>query len=325
MNIFRKTFLLCMLVVLVGTLTIGCAQKKEKDTYKIGLFQVAHHVVLDAMTKEFQDTLSKEFPGKIIFDLQIPEGDSGKTEQMAAKFATGNYDLVFVLGTNPAQSLSKKTNKTPIVLGAVTDPQKAGLVDSWDKPGRNITGTSDLSPISAQLDYLLQAIPNAKHIGIIFNPSEDNSKIIVKKFEEECAKKGLSAVKVTIASPNEVRQTLISLVGKVDALYAPTDATVQSAFGALAKVANEVKIPIFNCDEGTAKNGAFFSVGFDYKDLGKISAEMAIKILKDKQQPATMPIRMANSFQMFYNARQFEILGLKIPDAWNKNGKEVSK
>ena len=312
--------LLVVIAVVLNSYSISYPNK----TFKIGVFQVVRHPVLDAMAESFQSGLSKNLAGHVQFETMVPEGDAVKTEQMAQKFATEGYDLVFVIGTNPAQSLEKKNKTMPIVLGAVTDPAAAGLVSSWEHPGTNVTGTSDLSPVGAQLDRLSQILPKANRVGIIFNPAEDNSNIIVAKFKTECEKRNLTVVTATISNQNEIKQTLVSLVGKIDVLYAPTDATVQSAFPLLIKTANELKLPVFSCDEGTAKAGAIFSVGFDYNVLGQISAEMATQILKGKKSPADMPIRMADEFQLFYNSIQIKNLGLSLPASWAQAGKQVS-
>ena len=317
---------IAFVALLVGLIyLINTTRNKPEDVYRVGVFQVVRHPVLDAMAKSFEDILESRYPGRVQFDVKIPEGDAGKTEQMAQSFVSGDYDLVFVIGTNLAQSLAKKTQTIPIVLGGATDPQAAGLVDSWDKPGRNITGTSDLSPVALQMDRLREILPQAKHIGIIYNPSEDNSKIILAHFNRECEQRAITSTSVTISLPNDIQQTLISLVGKIDALYAPTDATVQSAFPALIKVANEVKIPVFNCDEGTAKKGAIFSVGFNYEDLGRTSAEMAAAILDGISQPQDMPIRLVRKSTLYYNEKQIQALGLSVPESWTQAGIKVSE
>lgn len=293
--------------------------------YRVGVFQVVRHPVLDSMAKSFEDGLRSRYGDKVEFDVRVPEGDAGKTEQMALGFATGGYSLVFVIGTNQAQSLAKKTSTLPIVLGGATDPQAAGLVENWAKPGKNVTGTSDLSPVALQLDDLRELLPQAKRIGIIYNPSEDNSKIILAHFNRICNEKNLTSVSVTISSPNDIQQTLVSLVGKIDALYAPTDATVQSAFPALIKVANEVKLPVFNCDEGTASKGAIFSLGFKYEDIGRTSAEMATTILDGKAKPQDMPIQLVGTSTLYYNHKQIQAFGLAVPKRWLKAGTKVGE
>ena len=313
-------------IAIIGLLLTGIVflnLNNSDKIYQVGIFQVVRHPVLDAMAESFQNHLMENLSGEINFETMVPEGDASKTEQMAQKFATEGYDLVFVIGTNLAQSLAKKTSTIPIVLGAATDPEAAGLVQTWEHPGGNITGTGDLSPVESQLGRLAEILPGAKRVGIIYNPSEDNSGIIVTRFKSQCEKRGITPVTATISSQNEIRQTLVSLVGKVDALYAPTDATVQSAFPLLIKTANELRIPVFNCDEGTVKKGAIFSVGFDYMALGRISAEMASMIIEGKHSPANMPIRLADQFILFYNPNQIQQLDLDMPVTWKKEGKQT--
>ena len=314
-----------LVVILIAGIYLLNRKPDDVDAgYRVGVFQVVRHPVLDGMAVKFQESLEAQFPGKIEFVTMVPEGDAAKTEQMAQKFATEEYDLVFVIGTNLAQSLARKTTTLPILLGASSDPESAELIDSWETPGKNVTGTSDLSPADSQLNRLKEILPAAKRIGIIYNPSEDNSKAIVQRFERECEKRGLKPISATISNQNEIKQTLISLVGKVDVVYAPTDATLQAGFPLLVKVANEVRIPIFNCDEGTAQQGAIFSVGFSYEDLGRISAEMAQEILEGTAKPETMPIRFAEKYELYYNAEQLAAYELKVPERWKEEGKQVS-
>jgi putative ABC transport system substrate-binding protein len=315
-----------LLAALVGFIYLAnSSHETASSSHRIGVFQVVRHPALDSMAQSFQETLESRFPGRVQFDVQIPEGDAAKTEQMSERFAIGKYDLVFVIGTNLAQSLSKKTRTMPIVLGGATDPQAAGLVDSWEKPGRNITGTSDLSPVGEQLDRLRQIMGHAKRVGIIYNPSEDNSKIILAHFVKACEARSLTPVPVTISSPNDIQQTIVSQVGKVDAIYAPTDATVQSAFPALIKIANEVQLPVFDCDEGTVRAGAMFSVGFNYGDLGRTSAEMAAAILEGEAMPRDLAIRLVGTSTLYYNPTRIQSLGLVVPEEWSREGVKVSE
>lgn len=177
--------------------------------------------------------------------------------------------------------------------------------------------------MESQLDRLEEILPQARRIGIMYNPSEDNAGIIVDRFKAESTERGLTPVTATIANPNEIRQTLVALSGRIDALYAPTDATLQSGFPALIRTANELGIPVFSVDQGTASQGAIFSVGFDYTSLGRISGQMAAEILKEGKSPATMPIRLADEFQLFYNPEQIQKLGLEVPASWPAEGKKV--
>lgn len=313
--------LLIVLIYIAGYW--GDKRTNGTKKFNVGIFQIARHPVLDMIPLGFREILDLKFPGQIHYETMIPEGDPGKIEQMAKMFATQKYDLVFVIGTNCAQSLAKKTATIPIVLGAATDPLTSGLIDDWERPGRNVTGTSDLSPVGIQLDRIRELIPEVKRIGAVYNPSEDNSKSLMERLKIECSKRNLVPVLVTVSSQNEMKQTVVSLKGKVDTLYAPTDATVQTAFDVLIKTATELKLPVFNCDEGTVKKGALFSVGFNYLDIGKTSGEMAAKILKGEAKPETMPIQFVGQNALFYNQKQIDFFGFKVPASWIRDGKRI--
>ena len=313
-----------LLVLLYLSLSFNQSEKTiESD--KIAVFQVVRHPVLDAMAQSFENELKRISSMPIVFTAFVADGDAVKTEQMAQQIATSDYRLAFVIGTGQAQSLARKNKSLPIVLGGATDPVKAKLVQSWEQPGANVTGTSDLSPVGTQLDRLLEIHPSVHNIGIIYNPLEDNSKAITERFKTECQKRGLIAVAATVSNQNEIKQTFISLIGKIDALYAPTDATIQQAFSVLSKLGNELKIPIFNCDKGTVENGAIFSVGFSYEELGRVSAQMAEQILSGKSSPDTMAIRFADQSTLFYNPNQINFFGLTLPENWKNEGEQVAQ
>ena len=288
--------------------------------WRIGIFQIVRHPALDNLAKGFRQVLDERFPSGVSYDVQVADGDSGKIEAMADRFATGQYDLVYVIGTNCAQSLSRKAPMLPIILGGATDPQSAGLVKSWERPGGMITGTSDLSPIGRQLDALLVVMPGAKRIGVIYNPAEENSRAVVDLFDRECRERRREPVHATVTGENEVRQTVVSLAGKVDVLYAPTDATIQAAFTPLIRMADELKLAVFDCDENSARAGAMFSIGFSYLDLGRTSGTMAEEVLRGEGKPATMPIRLSERTVLYFNQASLKSHGLTPPEAWIKTG-----
>ena len=107
-----------------------------------------------------------------------------------------------------------------------------------EKPGTNVTGTTDMNPIDKQLDLLLKIVPKARTIGILYNSSEINSQIQVKKMKELAEAKGLTVREATVSSVNDIQQSAQSLVGQVDAIYVPTDNVIASAMPVLAKITN---------------------------------------------------------------------------------------
>jgi len=336
----RKPFCFFVLLIVLGVFHYSQQASAQESTtpkeFKIGVFQGSHHPIFDKMISRFQLRLSELLNGKATFILQVAEENPMKTYRMAQSFANNDYDLVFVVGAEQAQSLANETKSVPIVLGA-TDPVSAGILSDWNEVGknlagpnwkrlgRNITGTSDLSPIGAQLDYLIELIPKVRHVGMIFNPNTDNAKEISNRILRECRARRLMLKTVPVFKQDDVEQAFSRLAGRVDALYVPMDAVDQQAFSTISKLSTEYKVPIFSSNKSSVVNGAVFSVGFDYEELGRISAEMASKILLSNESPADMPIRFTESPILYFNTEKLDFFGLKLPGNWHNKGEVVTQ
>ena len=300
---------LCLLAAsLAAVLTVtGCDDKKTATpaaqasaakTYNIGVVQLVEHQALDAANKGFVDGLaSKGFvEGKNVkFDFQNAQADQSNLRNIATRFTGNKVDLIGAIATPAAQTMANATNKIPIVATAVTDFEIAKLVKSNDKPGTNVTGSSDMAPISSLLELIVKIYPNAKNVGVMYSSSEINSERQVQIFKEEA------------------KQAAQSLVGKVDLIYTPTDNTIASAVPALIKITEKAKLPVFAGEGGEVKGGATAAIAIDYYELGKIAGTMAADILEGKAKPETMPIQYQKNFKTVFNETAVKNLGLTIP------------
>jgi len=311
-------------------LASGLPNKKGSNDIRekiyIGIFQITDHPALDKLRLGFQDYLNKSHKINklftIIYDYQNAGGDGTKIEQIANHFILNNPRLIYTIGTACAQSLKNKTAKIPIVMGAVTDPVFANLVKSWERPGSNITGTSDLNPVDIQFDKVHEMIAAASRIGILYNPAEDNSNAILSLVREEIKKRGWTLVERPVNQPLEIPQAVSSLAGKVDIIYAPTDNTVQSGLPSLISRAKDLGIPVFNSDEDSVRKGAIFSIGVDYYQLGIESGVMAESIILGAN-PAEMPIRRTSKPKLFVNMGTAKRFKIKLPDSFIKEAAKI--
>ena len=179
-------------------------------------------------------------------DRQNAQADQSNLQTIAQRFANNKEDLICAIATPAAQTVANVTKEIPIVGTAITDYKEAKLVKDPEKPGTNVTGTTDMNPIDQQLDLLLKIVPKTKTIGILYNSSEINSQIKVKKMKELAEAKGLTVREAVLLC----RQRSASLVGQVDAIYVPTDNVIASAMPVLAKITNPAKIPVICGEEG---------------------------------------------------------------------------
>ena len=295
----------------------GCGSKK--DVFKIGVNQYVTHAALDASYQGFVDALSDAgyIDGeKIKIDLQNAQGDQSNASTIATKLVNDNNDLILAIATPSAQAVANATKDIPILITAVTDPAGSGLVAANDAPGGNVSGTSDLTPIKNQMELLTKLVPTAKNIAILYCSSESNSKIQAEIAAEAAAELGMTTFEATVSNSNEIQQVVQSLVGKPDAIYAPTDNIIASGMPTVAVVANDNNIPVICGEEGMVDKGGLATYGIDYYKLGRLTGEQAVKIIKGEAETATMPIEYLpdEEYTLKVNEEVAGKLGITIPE-----------
>lgn len=295
-----------------GSVGSGAAAADGK-TYQIGVLQLTEHAALDAANKGFIKALDAAGLSYKA-DQQNAQNDQPTCQTIASKFVGDGVDLIFAIATPAAQAAAAATTEIPIVGTAITDFAASGLVESNDEPGGNVTGSSDLTPVADQIDLLHKVLPDDKKVGLLYCTAESNSEVQVKLAEDACDEKGLSHERYTVSSSNEIQQVVESMAGKVDVIYAPTDNTIAAGMATVAMVANDNKIPtVVGCDT-MVEDGGMISYSINYTDLGQRAGEMAVKILTEGVDPATMPIETLSSKEckLIVNKATAEACGVDI-------------
>ena len=294
----------------------SCTKKSADKIPTIGIIQLVEHVALDANCKGFIDGLAEEgFIDKqtVNIDFQNAQGEQANCVTIAQKFVNNRANLIFAIATPAAQAAANLTKKIPIVISSVTDPESAKLVKSNSMPGTNVTGTSDLTPCAAQINLLKTLVPDVKNVGMLYCSNEQNSYFQIALAKAECDKLGISYTDYTVSSTNEIQQVVQSAVGKVDAIYAPTDNMIAAGMATVAMVANQAKIPTICGESGMVQSGGFATYGINYYELGKQTAKMAVEIIANGKKPAEMPIQYLDSCDLKVNEETAKILGITIP------------
>jgi putative ABC transport system substrate-binding protein len=288
----------------------------EGNPWKIGVVQLIEHAALDASYQGFLDSLKEEGleEGKdFIVDFHNAQGEQANAQTIATKLVNDKNDLILAIATPAAQAAANATDQIPILVTAVTDPQDAKLVQTNEKPGTNVSGTSDLTPVKEQIQLLVDLVPDAKTVGLLYASGEANSVFQINLAKNELDALGLKYVEATVSSSNEIQQVAQSLVGKVDALYSPTDNMIANAMPLVVQVMNEAKIPFIVAEEGMFENGALATFGINYYNLGKLTGKQAVRVLKEGANPAEMPIEYLKEGNIFINEALAEELGITIP------------
>ena len=301
-----------LLFALGGCGSAGNSTEKSADMKTIGVLQLVQHISLDASYKGFKEGLAengyKEGDNlKIVY--QNAQNNQDNLKSMSEKLVKEQPDLLLGIATPAAQSLLNETTTIPITVTAVTDLEKAHLVTSNEKPGGNVTGTTDMVPIEKQIDLLLRIVPNAKTIGIMYNNGEANSKIQGDLAEKALKKAGVKVKVLTANSTNDVQQVTKSLAKDVDGIYIPTDNTFASAASVIGEVAKETKTPIVAGSVDQVKEGGLATVGIDYEELGKQTGKMAAKIL-DGKKPSELPVETADDLSLYVNEEMAKAIGI---------------
>lgn len=304
---------------MVSAALTGCGEDKKAEAPKtIGIVQLVEHDALDAANRGITDAL-KERGVTMEIDRQNAQADQSNLRNIAQRFVSHNYPLIFAIATPAAQTVANATSTTPIVATAVTDFAVAKLVKDNNKPGTNVTGSSDMNPIAAQTELLLKLVPNAKTVGTVYNSSEINSQLQIDILRKELEKHGVALAEATISSVNDIQQAAQSLVGKVDVMYVPTDNVVASSMPTLYRVTQAAKLAVVAGEAGMVRSGATATVAVDYYNLGKIAGNMGADILEGKAKPQDMPIRYQTEFKVVLNELVVKELGLPVPEDVAKN------
>lgn len=295
-----------------------------KDAH-VAITQIVEHPALDAVRKGVKDVLAEAgyTEGQNLkWSFESAQGNPATAAQIAKKFVGDAPDVIVAIATPSAQAVAASTKSIPLIFSAVTDPVGAKLVKDAMKPGGNVSGVSDMTPIAAHMALVKRVVPGAKSLGVVSNPGEANSVSLVNLIEAEGPKAGMTVTVAPATKSGEVLAAARSLVGKVDAIYIPTDNTVVSAFEAVVKVGNEAKLPVLAGDTDSVKRGAVAAAGFNYYDIGRQTGQMVLKVLNGGN-PGDMPVEGVAKSELYVNLTSAAAQGVSLPDDLVNEAKEV--
>lgn len=290
---------------------------ESEKTYKVGLTQIVEHPSLDAATAGFKKAL-EESGLKIEYDEQNAQNDLNNAQTIANNFVGDKVDLIFANATPSAQSALNATTDIPVIFTSVTDPIGAGLIDSFEEPGGNVTGTSDMFPdaIAQTVDFIVKDF-GAKKIGTIYNTGEQNSTVQVDQIKEALKDTDVELVERSVATTADVKAAAESLIDKVDVIYIITDNTVVSALDTVIQVSNENDIPLFVGETDSVEKGAFAAFGISYEAIGYEAGQMAVQILKGEKKPSELPAKYPSEIKLVINKKAAEEMSVDLKEEWN--------
>ena len=286
--------------------------------YKVGIVKYVDDASLDQIEQSIQAELDKKGAELgVTFDYadytKNGQADSTTLNQIAADLIADGVDVIIPIATPAALIMQAATeeNAIPVVFSAVSDPVGAGLVDSLEAPGSNITGTSDALNVEAVIDLMLAANPDLKKLGLLYDQGQDSSKSAIAAAKAYCEAKGIETVEKTGTTNDELALAADALIAaKVDAVFTPTDNTVMTAELAIYEKFVDAKIPHYAGADSFALNGAFCGYGVNYVTLGTSTADIAVDVLVNGAQPASTPVQIMSSGIATVNTEIASAIGL---------------
>lgn len=299
------------MVLGLGAMTV-CA---EEETYSVGICQLVQHVALDAATEGFKDALTEEFGDAVTFDEQNAQGDSNTCSTIINSFVSNGADLIMANATPALQAAAAGTNEIPILGTSVTEYGVALDLDDFDGTvGGNISGTSDLAPLSEQAAMLNEIFPDAEKVGLLYCSAEPNSQYQVDTVKAALEDLGYTCEYYAFSDSNDLSAVVTTAASENDVLYVPTDNTVAANTEIVSNICMPEGVPVIAGEEGICAGCGVATLSISYYDLGYATGKMAVRVLKDKEDISAMPVEYAPNFTKKYNAAVCEELGIEIPE-----------
>lgn len=314
--------LLTLILALAMALTmVACGSKdantgkdSETKTLKVGVVQLVQHEALDAATKGFTDALKDALGDKVEVEVKNASGDANTCGTIVNGFVSENVDLIMANATPALQAAASATSTIPILGTSVTDYATALEISDWTGTvGGNISGTSDLAPLDKQAAMLQELFPDAKKVGMLFCSSEANSKYQVDEVSKLLTAAGITCTEFAFTDSNDVSSVTQKACDESDVIFIPTDNTAASNTEAIANVVLASNTPVIAGEAGICRGCGVATLSIDYYELGKITGQMAAKILSGEADISTMPVEFAPNVTKQANMANCEKLGITVP------------
>ncbi len=312
-------------LIMVAMLLVGLTACAPADNGKIviGICQIAPHDALDAATKGFKDAIVAAFgEDKVEFIEQNAAGDSNTLNSIINDFVAREVDLILANATPVLQTAANATTTIPILGTSVTEYGVAlGIEDFNGTVGGNVSGTSDLAPLDQQADMITEWFPDVKTVGLIYCAAEANSKYQVDEMKKYLEAKGLSVELYAFSSSSDLSAVVEKAAAESDVLYAPTDNTLADNADVVNTICSAQSVPVIAGEESICAKCGVATLSISYEELGRITGEMAVKVLKGEAKIGEMPIQYASAPVAKYNEEICQALEITPPEGYVSIGK----
>lgn len=304
---------------------LGVSGAALAEPQLVAVTAIVEHPALDAVRDGLREQLKEEgfVEGKdITWQFQSAQGNPGTAAQIARKYIGDKPAVIVAIATPSAQAVIAATKTIPVVYAAVTDPIEAQLVPSWEPSKTNVTGISDGLELTRQIELIKKVVPNAKRVGVVYNPGEANSVVVNTEFKKLLPEHGMELVEAAAPRTVDVSSATRSLDGKVDLIYTSLDNNVVSAYESMVRVADDLKIPLIASDTDSVGRGAIAALGVNYTDLGKQTGKVVARILRG-EKPGDIASSRSENVRLFLSKKSAAAQGVTLSEALLKEADEV--
>lgn len=317
---------LAVTVVALGAVVtaVGFVPRDAGYVYTVGIVQLVRHTALDAATQGFTDELQSlmEEAGKTVkIDYQDAQNDTVNCSVIANNFVAKGYDLIMANATAALQASYNATETIPVLGTSVTVYDVALGLDNYvsgEGTGTNVSGTSDLAPLSEQADMIAELVPEARKVGLLYCSSEANSRYQVEEVKRclEERNEGYECTLYAFSDSNDISAVVQQMAAQSEVVYVPTDNTVASNTQLIDSICRPAGIPVIAGEEGICSGCGIATLSISYENLGRITAGIAARILLGGEYVGDIPIAYDEAPVRKYNAEICEELGIEIPDGY---------
>ncbi len=309
----KKILLLLLTLALICTSIVACDNSEKEDgKYTIGIVQLVEHDALDDATEGFKqaviDGLGNE---NVKFNFQNAQNDPNTCATIVNQFVSNNVDLIMANATPALQAAVAATDKIPVLGTSVTEYGVALGIENFNgTPGGNVSGTSDLAPLDKQAEMILEWVPDAENIGLLYCSKEANSQYQVDTVKAELEKAGVNAKLYPFSDSNDLAAVATTAAESSDVIYVPTDNTVAENTAIIDNICEPAGVPVIAGEKGICSGCGIATLSISYYDLGYATGKQAVSILKGEADISTMPIGYAETQTPMYNKQNCEALGI---------------
>jgi ABC-type uncharacterized transport system substrate-binding protein len=277
----------------------GARKRKAKSGAKIALFQFAPHPLLDDFMAGVREGLAQKgyVEPSTTFRKFTADADVNVANTVAREVTGGGWDMVVTATTPCLQAVARANGRGKVmhVFALTSDPWRAGIgLDrkTPEKHPRHIVGHGSFQPVADAFLAAREINPSVSRIGVVWNTSEINSELQLEVARATCKTLGIELVEAPAETPTAVYESAASLVTNgVEAIWVPGDNLVINAIGSVIQAGRQGKIPVFTSQPGNVAAGSLFDVGPDQHELGRLTGDLAGRILSKEVDPATIPIQ----------------------------------